>query len=329
MPKPTPDEKREDYMARCAAAGHTDKECQVFWEEVHPPDAARADPAQMRRPMSAQPAWLRAGLAKARPASVDRDKGIIRGYTVAQLGPFKSGRGEFDPDSLKQIAAKMNAAPQGVKSRFTHPSLSGDGLGKHLGRARDARVEGDKVRADLHLSPTSRNTPSGDLGGYVMDLAEQDPGAFGSSLVLKPREEHRLTSKGAALLGPDGKPLPPLWYPEEIHASDVVDDGDAVHDGFLSVPGELRVLLLQGSLPDDFVRTGSALLDSVFAGQSREVVEARVRAWLDRYLSLRYGPTAPTPRLDERRRRLAELDALATMIEVVDPARTGRSSRGK
>ncbi len=311
MPEPHKGESRDDFVSRCMADPEQRKSfpdekqcaavCNSKWEEKN-------KKAEQRRLMPASPQWLRAGGVSARPGKVDRQAGIIHGYCVAQLGVFKDRRGEFDEKGLKQIAAMMNLAPKGTKSRFTHPTLSEDGLGKYLGRSRDARVEGDKVRADLHLSPTSRNTPSGDLGGYVMDLAESDPGAFGSSLVLKPREEMRLAKDGRPVTDTDGEPLPSLWYPEEIHASDVVEEGDAVHDGFLSVPGELRAVLLRGELPDDFVRQGSALLDSVFAGQDRGVVAARVSAWLERYLTLRYGAPAPTPKLDAR---LARLDALA------------------
>jgi hypothetical protein len=262
--------------------------------------------------LRATPEQLRTAAIRTPPGKVDRQKGVIYGYTAAQLGPFKTdGRGEFAADGLKEAARLMNENPQGVKSRFTHPTLSGDGLGKFLGRAKNARVEGDKLRADLHLSPTSRNTPSGDIGGYVLDLAESDPGAFGSSLVLLADQEYRLDAKGRPVVGGDGEELPPLWTPTAIHASDVVDEGDAVHDGFLSVPPDLLAGLLRGDLPDDFVRHGSQLLDSVFAGQPRETVAARVTAWLGRYLELRYGSTPATPRLDARKARLAALQRIA------------------
>ena len=42
-------------------------------------------------------AWLRANTTMHDGVGVDREKGVIRGYVLAQAGPFKSkGRGEFD-----------------------------------------------------------------------------------------------------------------------------------------------------------------------------------------------------------------------------------------
>lgn len=234
-----------------------------------------------------EPTWLRAGVQSS-PVGVDRERKVIHGYVVAERGPFKTpGRGEFNDEGLTQIVSLMNAKAGGVKSRFAHPSLSGDGIGKFLGRAKGARVDGGKVRADLHLDPSSFSTPDGNLGGYVMDLAESDPDAFGSSLVLQVDQKFRVNEKNERVTDDDGEPLPPLWYPTAIHASDVVDEGDAVHGGFLSQ-------LSADDLPDAAVRKGAELLDRVFAGVPREVVEARCSAWLKRYLELRYGVTVET-----------------------------------
>lgn len=266
----------------------------------------------MSRIIPAEPHWLRAGLAKGKAHGVDRDSGagVIRGYIVAERGPFKSaGRGEFNDAGLRGIVQLMNARPAGTKSRFTHASVSDDGLGKFLGRARNARLDGGAVRADLHLSPASRKSPSGDLGGYVMDLAENDPAAFGSSLVLQVRQEEQLDSEGKPLTDARGEPLPPLWYPTAIHGSDVVDDGDAVHSGFLSADA-----IDLDNLPDAVQRQGWEMLDRLFSGQPRDAVLARCRAYLDRYLAERFGgapPPAPTPRLDALRNRLDRMELTA------------------
>lgn len=251
--------------------------------------------------MAAEPQWLRAG-AKGEIVGVDREAKVVRGYVVAQLGPFKTpGRGEFDEKSLDSIVSLMNARmPTGAKSRFSHPSESDDGLGKFLGRAKNARREGDKVRADLHLSPVAFTSPSGNLGDYVLDLAESDPAAFGSSLVLQTDREFRLEKDGTRSKGLDGEDLPPLWRPTAIHASDVVDDGDAVHDGFLSA-GAVDF----ESLPDAIQRKGWELLDRVFAGHARDVTESRVLAYLSRYLQNRYG-TENLPDVDTLRRKLRQ-----------------------
>lgn len=228
--------------------------------------------------MPVTPQMLRAG-ASGPPIGVDREQNVIRGYVVAQEGPFKTpGRGEFDRDGLRSIVRLMNASRLGVKSRFAHPTLSDDGLGKFLGRAKNARMDTNRVRADLWLDETSFDTPSGNLGKYVLDLAESDSEALSSSLVIDADQEYRRDKNGRPLENEKGEPLLPLWRPLAVFASDIVDEGDAV-DGLLSV----------GALPDAAVREGAALLDRAFAGQSREVVKARALSWLNRYLDFRFG----------------------------------------
>lgn len=269
------------------------------------------------RVMPAQPEYLRAGFA-GRPVGVDRKNEVLQGYVVAQEGPFKSdGRGEFDEAALREIVRLGNAPRGGLKARFTHPDMSSDGLGKFLGRSRefsmgtaiDARTgkQVKAVRADLHFDPSAHQTPSGDLAKYVMDLAESDPNAISSSIVVKADREFRLNKDGTPQTGPNGEELPPLWRPTALHASDIVDEGDAV-DGLLSSDQWANVLRW-----DHAQRLGAQVLDRMFAGQPREVVESRAGEFLKSYLSRKFGDDAPvaTPRLDARAARLAKMTAAA------------------
>lgn len=234
--------------------------------------------------------WLKAPspkLAGGREIKVDRDNNIIRGMVVAQEGDFKSqGRGAFDGKSLRTIAQLMRREPKGLKSRFTHPDLSSDGLGKFLGRAREPFMDSlvdhrgdtvEAVRADLHVSETAFNTPSGDLATYILDLAEQDPDALSSSLVLAAEEVEQLDRKGEPLRDEEGNVRPPIWRPTDLHATDIVDTGDAV-DGLLSAH-----LSIEG-LPDEIVRKASEMLRTQFAGKDRAFVFEHLSAWTDRVL---------------------------------------------
>jgi hypothetical protein len=254
-----------------------------------------------------------------RPIGVDRKNAIIRGYVVAQEGPFKSmDRGEFDGQALESIVSLMAANRGGTKSRFAHPDASNDGLGKFLGRAHNPAMSTaldertgktvQAVRADLHFDKTALETPpqgGRPLGDYVMALAESDPGALSSSLMVKVDEEYRLEPDGTRRKGADGEPLPPLWRPKDIHASDIVNVGDAA-DALLS-PETID------GLPLAALWRGEELLDSVFDGQPREVIRERLTAWLDRYLTRKFGvgerqsvqviDHRREPRTFERRRR--------------------------
>lgn len=287
----------------------------------------------MKYLMPAKPKWLKA-MGTGRPVGVDRKNNVLRGYVVAQLGPFKSEvRGEFDLPALQEIVRLGNASPAGLKMRFTHPDMSSDGLGNFLGRAKDLSMGQARdartgktvaaVRADGFMDQTAMQTPpkgGKPLGQYVLDLAESDPEALSSSLVLNADENYRINKDGTAETDKNGDPLPPLWWPTRLHASDIVDTGDAV-DGLLSAN------LSYEGLPLSQLWQGAKMLDEVFAGQPRDVVETRVKEYLTRYLDRKYGPVeelvdmivnepqqdlpAKTPKLDQRRAALADLAAYA------------------
>lgn len=249
---------------------------------------------------------------------VDREQKVLRGYIVAELGPFKTpGRGEFDLDGLKKIVELGNEKAIGLKSRFAHPGLSSDALGTHLGRARNFRLDGDKlVRADLHFDAVSFDGPKGNLGKYVMDMAESDPEAIGSSLVIEPEKEYRLESDGTPKKGKDGKALPPLWKPKKLFASDIVDEGDATNS-LLSVED-------LDELPDAAVRMAFEALNRAFSGQDRLTTETRARAFLQRYLDHRFGQVPEEAGLSiEAAKRKLRLHDLGSALMAAD-VRGGR-----
>lgn len=251
--------------------------------------------------MPEKPEWLRTNvLGKA--IGVDREKNVINGVILAEEGPFKDKRGEFDRQAIRRVVKLGNERSGGLKARWSHPNLTSDGLGKFLGRHKNLRSDtvmreagADKdgkplmkevlvARADLHFDQTAMEEPPGGgkpLGVYLMDLAESDSDALGASLVLKPEQTTRVDKKNRPLTDDKGEELPPLWMPLELHAADVVDDGDATHS-FLSSD-------ILASLPDAAVRQGCELLDAQFAGQNRNVIKSRLTAFVDRYLAHRFG----------------------------------------
>jgi DNA-binding ferritin-like protein len=233
-----------------------------------------------------------------RKIGVDAEKEIIYGAVMAQRGPFKSeDRGEFDDASLSEILRLAAASPNGLKARLAHPDLSNDGIGKLLGRWKDPYMDSVStresegvlktdaipcVRADLHIDPSSHDTPSGDIGKYVLTVVGSDPDAVSSSLVLQSDMEYRIDAKGLPLRDEEGERLPPLWRPKQLHACDIVDTGDAV-DGLLSAH------LSADGLPDGVVRKAAELMDRQFAGKDRVWVEGKCMGWLGRYLDRTYG----------------------------------------
>jgi len=267
--------------------------------------------------LEATPTWLKAPVIGPR-IGVDRANKAILGVVIAQEGPFREPdpRGEFDGKSLKEIVRMMKAKPSGLKSRFGHPSLSSDAAGSAIGRMKSPRLDSvtvdrdgtsvtlQAVRADLHLDASAFETnPNGNLGEYLLTVAESDAGLISSSLVLQVDEEVRLNKDGTRKLDDAGNPLPALWRPRVLHASDITDEGAAV-DQLLSPGGADAVTLA--------VVQAEKVLDKVFAGQARDVIQSRCTAWLGRYLDRKFAATSSEIDLEGQQAALAPAECPVT-----------------
>jgi len=159
------------------------------------------------------------------------------------------GHGQWiDTEFLRDIvSAAKDLGNRGIKSRFTHPGLSGDALGKVLGRTSNLRLSDGVVRGDLHLLDVASKSPDGDLAQYVLDLADEAPDMFGASIVYTVDRvrtkaftaEH--TDEDGEFQSPDSdntKNLPHVRL-GALLAADVVDDPAANPDGFFSATDEV------------------------------------------------------------------------------------------
>ena len=109
--------------------------------------------------------------------------GLISGFAVITRGEALGHDFWVDEVFIGQVSEALTKGS--VKSRYTHPGMSSDGLGKGLGRVHfQESEEKDVVRGDLHFYKSSRNAPDGDLGGHVLSLASEDPESFGASIVF-------------------------------------------------------------------------------------------------------------------------------------------------
>lgn len=234
---------------------------------------------------------------------VDRKQNAILGYVVAEEGPTKTpGRGEFDRQSLETLIVLGNAQPAGVKCHFQHAGPSDDGLGKFMGRTKNFRLDERDgraiVRADLYFDKTSLEPgPDGGKprGVYLMDLAESDPGAYQSSVVMKTDKLQRDPDE-------DGNRRPPIYRPTKLYASDFVNEGDAVHGDLFSVDAFDE--FMEGSsrrLPTKLAAAGKQYIDQCFPDADRETLNARLSAFCERVLNDRFGSpqTDPIPDPDE------------------------------
>ena len=223
----------------------------------------------------ADPALFRTTRQAELPSKVDRKANIVFGANLMQVGDLNNGDARpwtVDAESLSQAQKMMSKGNNGAKARFTHPNMSSDGMGSYLGRWKNVRVDGGTLRGDLHLADAAFKSPQGDLGTYVMDLAESDPEAFGVSLATR--------LDYASLEEFDKKKTGEKWPMRfsDIRAGDIVDEPAATRGGMfdLTTP-DLRNLPAQATV----------LLSTYFGDAEPEVVRGRINAFLDRYLSNR------------------------------------------
>ena len=170
---------------------------------------------------------------------VDKDEHVLRGVSLIQAVEALGHGVMVDETTLSEVVELGNASAKGIKSRFTHPGLSSDGLGKFLGRIRGLRQEGDKVVGDLYLSALAFKSPTdGNLGDYILERAEEDPASFGLSIVADGSYVWR-TEDGQEIDA--GEPRPnnsihdlPFLRVDNLVACDVVDEPAANRDGVFS-----------------------------------------------------------------------------------------------
>ena len=156
------------------------------------------------------------------------EKDVIVGVSIASIGEAAGHRLVFDDKSLVQLQQLGSSKQTGIKSRFTHPDWFNDGLGKYLGRIKNFHINGDKLTGDLHISPTAHITPAGDLAGYVLQLAQEDPSALGVCVVVD-LDRVWVTTDGSEVPASGGRPSnAPGKYPvariKELYAADLVDE---------------------------------------------------------------------------------------------------------
>jgi hypothetical protein len=197
----------------------------------------------MTNVLATTPKYFRAPISRGGDPRVDREggyrqAGLIRGVSVISKGEALGHGLYIDDVALEQVETLVNAQAHGIKSRFTHPSMSGDGLGKHVARVRDAELAGDRVIADQHFLQSAHKTPDGDLAEYLMSLAEEDPTSYGLSIAFQHDQDAMDLYQSQHMIDGEFRSPDPLNvhnYPHvritDLHAADSVDEPAANPSG--------------------------------------------------------------------------------------------------
>ncbi|NDD55011.1 hypothetical protein EBZ39_14305, partial [bacterium] len=96
------------------------------------------------------------------------------GVSILEIGEAKGHDLFVDITSLERAMTLMDKAKNGVKVKMNH----GSGLDSVVGFARNPRIEGGKLVADLRLL---RNSPH---YGLIKEMADEAPDQFGISLAF-------------------------------------------------------------------------------------------------------------------------------------------------
>lgn len=234
------------------------------------------------------------GLEKGQ-TTVDRDKKIIHGASIISTGELIGHEMDADKTTLQQVLVLSAIPGRGTKVRFGHPAMSASAEGTFLGRARAFRLDGDDtVRADIHLDDTAfrDDGPNGNMGDYVLGLAESDPDAFGVSIVVDGEPEQLVDEDGNPLKDEDGEDRRPALRVKRLWAADVVDE-PATGDGLFS-----RTVVLSATATEqldklcddpDALKTITSYLERYRGLRAKEGRDTRVA---DELLTFLKRPTA-------------------------------------
>lgn len=107
-------------------------------------------------------------------ARLEEDSTIIPNVYILSQGEARGHDLFIDKTSIEKAYDLMSKAPNGVKVKMNH----GSGLESVLGFARNPRIEGDKLMADLHLLKSSPHY------ALVKEMANEAPDQFGVSLAF-------------------------------------------------------------------------------------------------------------------------------------------------
>lgn len=185
----------------------------------------------------------------AQDAQIDRTggmygAGIIRGVSAIKRGVALGHGFWIDRVALGQVREFGNNGAKGVKMRLAHPSLSADGTGKLVARSDNFRLsqDGEKTLLDSHITKSSKTAPTGNLGDHAMNVAEETPEFFATSVVVGRDSEAELAFSAANLddagnfKSPDNGNLDNIPHVRfaSLMAVDFVDDPGANPDGLFS-----------------------------------------------------------------------------------------------
>ena len=164
---------------------------------------------------------------------IDHDEKVIRGVTLIEGDREATGHGVYiDMKMIRSVTKQgKESGDLGLKARYDHPSACFSSMGSQLGRLKNFRTTGNKSVADLHIGEFTKHSPHGDIGKWLLSVAETDPSQVGFSICFIEDEPEDYSP------GEDDDPdSPEFTLPHaRLHTltgADVVDEGAATESLF-------------------------------------------------------------------------------------------------
>ena len=156
--------------------------------------------------------------------AVDREAGVLSGVSMITSGPVLGHDVYADLTTLESVMACASQYDGGLKVKFEH----GTGAKDIVGVLNKYRIEGDRLRADLHLLKASPHYE------HLIEMAERIPESFGLSIAFSGDFE-------TIELG-DQKVQVEAMRCKEIYSCDIVDAPAANPNGLFHAPPKKRRL---------------------------------------------------------------------------------------
>lgn len=161
----------------------------------------------------------------ARAEAIDKTTGILSGVSMVTIGPVKTHGVYADTKTLETVKACAETHTGGLRVKMEH----GKGAGAIVGVLKGYRIDGQQLRADLHLLKT------GEHFSKLMEMSETIPEAFGLSIACSgDRERIKVAEVDVEAL-----------RCQEIYSCDIVDGPAANPNGLFSVKRAKRRMKFQ------------------------------------------------------------------------------------
>jgi hypothetical protein len=147
---------------------------------------------------------------------IDAEAGVISGCSVITVGECagKHKGSWVDQKTLTQLLSLASGFKDGVKVKLSESREHDGSAGQIIGSLKNFRIDGDNLRADLHLLKSDSNF------GKLIEMSAKMPEAFGLSVVVPNNYETQGKKK--------------LLRPTDIFSIDIVESPAANPTGLFS-----------------------------------------------------------------------------------------------